>query len=719
MDSFLPPQTETSLEELLSGIRRYMLTPDPSEIELLKKAYDYSYEYHKGQVRESGCPYFVHPYEVTRILIELRMDISTLCAGLLHDVVEDVRQVTVEDIQREFGKEVALLVEGVTKLETIEFLRLDEREAENYRKMVLAMARDVRVIIVKLADRLHNMQTIGYKKEPSRRRIAQETLDIYAPLAHRLGIARLRTELEDLAFKTLEPELYKDIAQRVQEKRAEREAYTERFAAQIRQALAEANIKAEVFGRPKHLYSIYQKMTQRGVPFESIYDLIGFRVLVEKRDDCYLALGVIHSRWMPMPERFKDYIATPKLNGYRSLHTTVLDGGRPVEVQIRTYEMHRIAEFGVAAHWRYKESQGGSATQALERFAWLRQLVEQIQEVKNPQEFLQSMRGELYDEEIFVFTPKGDMKVLRKGSTPIDFAFAIHSEIGFHATGARVNGHIVPLKSELSNGDIVEILTDPDAHPSRDWLRFVKSPRARTKIKRWLREQEFEQSIQLGRRLLEAELRTHHLAPKKYLKPSLLEELAKKFEHKDVDSFLADIGNGQISPQRVYHTLVPPEERKEPPVAPQPTPIQVVDARLQGIQAVTRVAKCCMPIPGDEVVGFITRGRGITIHARDCSRIAGEFERIVPIEWISSGGNTYRTEIVVESNDRKALLRDVADAIAAQGVNIYKAEVTTPDSFTAVHHFTVDVTGTEQLKAVTNAVARVRGVRHISRRRRG
>jgi GTP pyrophosphokinase len=710
---------ETSFGELIAGIRRYMPTLDAPELDLFTKAFNYAREHHEGQIRNSGCPYFVHPYEVTRILIELRMDIPTLCAGLLHDVVEDVQQVNTDDIQKEFGKEIAFLVEGVTKLGAIEFLRLDERDAENYRKMVLAMARDVRVIIVKLADRLHNMQTIGYKKEASRRRIAQETLDIYAPLAHRLGIARLRTELEDLAFKALEPEFYKDIAQRVQEKRAEREAYTERLTAQIRESLAEASIKAEVFGRPKHLYSIYQKITQRGVPFESIYDLIGFRVLVESRGDCYLALGVIHDRWMPMPERFKDYIATPKSNGYRSLHTTVLDSGRPVEVQIRTYEMHRIAEFGVASHWRYKEPQSSAPTQSLERFAWLRQLVEQIQEVKNPQEFLQSMRGELYDEEIFVFTPKGDMKVLKKGATPIDFAFSIHSEIGLHATGARVNGHIVPLKSELSNGDIVEIMTEPDARPSRDWLRFVKSPRARTKIKHWLREQEFEQSVQLGRRLIEAELRTHHLTPKNYLKPAVLEDLAKKLGHEDAESFLADVGNGQISPQRVYHTLVPPEEREEPFTTPEPTRLQVVDARLDGIQAVTRVAKCCMPIPGDDVVGFVTRGRGVTIHARDCPRIAGEFERIVPIDWIPSGTHTYRTEIVVESNDRKALLRDVADAIAAEGANIYKADVTTPDSFTALHHFTMDVTGTAQLKAVTNAVARVRGVRHISRRKRG
>ncbi|MBM3213315.1 bifunctional (p)ppGpp synthetase/guanosine-3',5'-bis(diphosphate) 3'-pyrophosphohydrolase [Candidatus Poribacteria bacterium] len=709
---------EARLDTLLSDMREHLAAIGPDEVDAVAKAFDFAQRAHVGQLRRSGCPYFVHPFEVARILVDLRMDSPAICGGLLHDVVEDCG-VTVEELEKEFGPIVAHVVDGVTKLGRIEYLRLDEHQSENYRKMVLAMARDVRVVIVKLADRLHNMQTIDYMSDAQRRRTAQETLEIYAPLAHRLGIARVRTELDDLAFKCLFPEAYKDIAQRVHDKRRERESYTQEMVDRIQAILRDGNVAARVFGRPKHLYSIYRKITVRGVPFDHIYDLIGFRVLVDTPADCWLALGIIHGHWVHMPDRFKDYLTVPKTNMYQSLHTTIMDGGRPAEVQIRTHDMHRIAELGVAAHWGYKDGDRPSS-RSIDRFAWLRGLVEQIQEVRNPQEFIQSMRGELFEEEIFVFTPKGQMKIFRKGATPIDFAFAIHSDVGLHTSAAKVHGSIVPLKQELSSGDQVEILTSPDAHPSRDWLKYVKTSRARTKINHWLRAQEFEQSVQLGRRLIEAELRSHRRNPRALLKPAVLSDLATRLNHKTVEEFLADVGNGQISPQRVYHTLVPPEERQEEAVEPAKRHRQMVDARLDGIsEAETRIAKCCQPIPGDDVVGYVTRGRGVTIHALDCPRIAGEFQRIQPIEWSSTGKGTYRTAIVLESNDRVALLRDVAEVIAASGANIFNAKVTTPDEFTAVHEFSLDVTSRDQLDKIVAALARVRGVRKVSRRHQG
>jgi GTP pyrophosphokinase len=712
------------LRELISGIREYMPNLEEKDAALLQKAYRVAEGRHEGQTRRSGCPYFVHCFEVAKILVGLRMDLPTICAGLLHDVLEDTG-LTSEELKDDFGPEIAFLVEGVTKLSALEFFHVAEEKADNYRKMVLAMARDVRVVLVKLADRLHNMQTIQYMPEAKQKRIARETLEIYAPLAHRLGIALIKTELEDLSFKVVEPDAYREVARLILEKRAEREAYAKSMAEEIRAELDRNGVPARVFGRAKHLYSIARKMHARAVPFESMYDLIGFRVLVETQNECYLALGVLHARWVPMPEQIKDFIASPKSNMYQSLHTVILDRGRPVEVQIRTTDMHHIAEYGIAAHWRYKDTGAGTGVRqaaSIEKFAWLRQLLEQIREVRNPSEFLQSMRGELFDEEIFVFTPKGEMKVFPRGATPIDFAFAIHTDIGLHTSGAKVNGRIVPLKSELQNGDTVEILTDDDAHPSRDWLRFVRTSRARTKVKHWFREQDFDQNVQTGRRLLEGEFRQHRRNPRTFLTHALLEAAAAELNHKTVETLLADVGNGQISAQRVYNILVPPEQREQDdePATPTPAPIAIVDARLGGVEnAVTRIAKCCQPVPGDEVVGYVTRGRGVTVHASDCPRIAGEFERIVPIDWYATGKETYVSEIVVESNDRKALLADVAEAIAGAGVNIYRATVHTADAFTAVHHFTLDVAGLEQLQAAMHAISRVRGVRKVTRRHHG
>ena len=716
-----------SFDELLGLVRQHRPGLEQEDVDILRAAYDLAEERHAGQERRSKCPFFVHPYEVAYHLAGMPMDVATVCAGLLHDVLEDT-DTTAEELREVFGESITRIVEGVTKLTWMgreRIQRFEERQAENYRQMVLGMTRDVRVIIVKLADRLHNMETIQFMQPVQRRRIAMETKDIYAPLAARLGIHQMRNELEDLAFKALDPEGYRDIARMVQVKREERETYTEEFVGLLRAQLEKSGLKSvEVRGRSKHLYSIYRKINVRGVPFEHIDDLVAFRVLVDDDPDCYAAVGTIHAAWTPVPGRFNDYIANAKSNGYQSLHTSVFDRGRPIEIQIRTFEMDEMCEKGVAAHWTYKSPEvGGSSARRrgwIDRFAVLRDVLSEIQDVRNDSEFLQSMRGELFDDEIHVFTPKGDVKRLRTGATPLDFAFAVHTEVGCSTVGARANGRIVHLKSELKTGDVVEILTDTDGKPSRDWLRHVKTPRARNKIKHWFREQEFEQNVTVGRQLIATELRQHGLTPKGLLTPERLVALAEEYDAESADALLADVGAGQISPQRVYHSLAPLEHQAEEPEPEKPRPAQMIDARLDGIEhTVMRVAKCCAPLPGDNVVGYVTRGRGVTVHMRDCPRIAGEFERIVTIEWSASGRETFPTEIVIESNDRTGLVRDISDAIAAMGLSIVSGEVRTPDTFTAVHHWTIKVTDALQLESLRTTLARVRGVRRVSRRRCG
>lgn len=703
------------LERIISAVRSY--TP-PEGIDLIKRAFDFARRKHENSRRASGEPYFVHPLETAKILIEMNLDAPTIAAALLHDVMED-EGVKYEELESLFGKEVADLVAGVTKISSLEFFgSSEERQIENYRKLTIAMARDVRVLLIKFADRLHNMRTLEHLPPERQRKIALETLEIYAPLAHRLGMFRMKVELEDLAFKFLHPEEYRQIAQLVRQKREERERYTKEMAERIREVLEEAGIKAEVFGRPKNFYSIYVKMKTQGVPFENIYDLIAFRVLVEKVQDCYAALGVIHSKWTPIPGRIKDYIALPKSNGYRSLHTTVIDSGRPVEIQIRTYEMHRIAEYGVAAHWKYKSGISGR-TPYDDYIAWLRSLVEQLRDVKKPHQFITSIKSELEPEEIYVFTPKGDLKVLPKGSTPIDFAYAVHTEIGHRCVGAKVNNRFVSLKYKLKTGDIVEIITDPNARPSRDWLRIVKSSRARSKIRRWLREHEREEYRKLGENMLEAELKLRRLSPKHYLTPENLERLASELKCKSVDDMLVDIGYGKISAQRAAALLLSwqeGEERREIERPAPPTP----GIRIDGIdRALFRIAKCCNPIPGDEIVGYITRGRGLTIHAAWCPRIKGEAERVISVEWAPRNGETYPVELLIESDDRKGLLRDLSHAISKLGVNITLANSRAIDSVTAVHRFIVEVTGVDQLKKVMTALSGVKGVRWVRRKTAG
>jgi len=704
------------LNRIISAISSYS-TPD--NIDLVKEAFHFAEEKHRNRKRASGDPYFTHCIETAKILIELNMDAPTIAASLLHDVMED-EGVSYQELAERFGTEIADMVGGVTKISSIEFFgSSEERQVENYRKLTIAMARDIRVLLIKLADRLHNMRTLGYLAPEKQRKIALETLEIYAPLAHRLGMFRMKVDLEDLAFKHLHPEEYRQIAQLVSEKREERERYTKEVAGKIKNVLEEAGIEAEVWGRPKHFYSIYKKMRRQNIPFENLYDLIAFRVLVKDVPDCYSALGVIHSKWTPIPGRIKDYIALPKSNRYQSLHTTVIESGRPVEIQIRTYDMHKIAEYGIAAHWKYKEGVSGQSPYD-NYIAWLRSLVEQMRDVNKPAQFITSIKTELAPEEIYVFTPKGDLKVLPEGATPIDFAYSVHTEIGHHCVGAKVNSRFVSLRHKLQTGDIVEIITDPNATPSRDWLRIVRSSRARSKIRRWLREHEREQYRELGRSLIEAELKLRRLSPKNYLTPENLERIAAELKCRSVDDMLVDIGYGKISAQHFANLLIPEERRREEPEEivgkrkPAPTSGVVID----GIdQAYIRVAKCCNPIPGDEIVGYITRGRGLSIHVVGCPRIGGEMERLIPVRWAPKEGVTYPAVVIVESDDRKGLLRDLSNAISKLEVNISQAHSEIIDPITSVHRFVVDVTGVDQLQRVMESLSRVKGVRQVKRKR--
>jgi GTP pyrophosphokinase len=701
------------LNEIISAIKPYA---GPEGMDLVIGAFHFAREKHKGRRRASGEPYFIHCIETAKILIELSMDAPTIAASLLHDVMED-EGVTYQELEGRFGKEIADLVGGVTKISSIEFFgSSEERQVENYRKLTIAMARDIRVLLIKLADRLHNMRTLEYLPSEKRRKIALETLEIYAPLAHRLGIFRIKVDLEDLAFKHLHPEEYRQIAQLVSEKREERERRAREVAGKIKKVLDDAGIEAKVSGRTKHFYSIYRKMRRQNIPFENLYDLTAFRVLVKDVPDCYAALGVIHSKWTPIPGRIKDYIALPKSNRYQSLHTTVIESGRPVEIQIRTYDMHKIAEYGIAAHWKYKEGVPGQSPYD-NYIAWLRSLVEQMRDVNKPAQFITSIKTELAPEEIYVFTPKGDLKVLPEGATPIDFAYSVHTEIGHHCVGAKVNNRFVSLRHKLQTGDIVEIITDPNAKPSKDWLRLVRSSRARSKIRRWLREHEREQYRELGESMIEAELKLRRLTPKNYLTPENLERMASELKCKSVEDMLVDIGYGKISAQHFVNLLAPEMREKAEEKVSRRRPTPTTGVIIDGIdQAYIRVAKCCNPIPGDEIVGYITRGRGLSIHVAGCPRIGGEMERVIPVSWAPKDGVTYPAEILVESDDRTGLLRDLSNAISKLEVNISQAHSEIVDPITSVHRFVVDVTGMDQLRKVMESLSLVKGVRQVKRK---
>ena len=709
-----------TLTDFINQITAY--NPD-ADVELVRRSYQYSEEKHNGQMRYSGDPFFVHCQQTVNTLIDLHMDVPTICAGFLHDVLEDTLT-TSDELRSLFGSEITRLVEGLTKITAFQFRgKSEQRQVENYRKMLLAMAGDVRVILIKLADRLHNMRTLQYLPEHKQRETAQETLDIHAPLAHRLGIARIKSELEDLSFRHLEKEAYYEIARMVNEKRTEREAYTERIADLIADVLSAEGITAEVFGRPKHLYSIYEKIHKKGTPFNNIYDLIAFRALVDASADCYSALGIINTKWTPMPGRLRDFIGLPKTNGYQSLHTTVLIEGKHVEVQIRTYEMHQVSENGIAAHWSYKEGKRLNSTHE-RQFSWLRQLIEQIQDLKNPHQFMQSVKAELFPDEVYVFTPDNDLKAFPSGATPIDFAYSIHTDVGHRCVGATVNENIVPLNYKLQSGDVVHINTDPNTKPSRKWLWIAKTSRAKDKIRRFLREQERAQSLEIGRRMFGSELRKRGVNPRSYFKSDELLHIAQELQYQSIEELLVQIGYGKVSVQHVGNLLFPKPEQlaeDEEDVTPEERE-KLRDAatdviKIEGFdRAMVRISKCCNPIPGDKVIGFITRGRGVSVHRAECLRVCDEVDRVISVEWNPLNDITYPVDILVECDDRTGLLRDIAAAIAKYDVNISKSDTHTDNPTNVVQHFTIDVTGTEQLQQVLDAIRRVKSVRQVGRR---
>lgn len=687
-------------------------------IPLIRRAYEFSSQAHDGQTRLSGEPYVEHCLEVAFILADQHMDSTTIAAGLVHDVVEDT-PVTIEAVRREFGDEVAELVDGVTKLGAVQYASLEQQQAEYFRKMLLTMAKDIRVILIKLADRLHNMRTLEPLPPEKRVSVAQETRDVYCPLAHRFGINKVKIELEDLCLKYLEPDTYADLAQRLQESAEERQAYVDQVIGPIKDALAKDNIKATVYGRAKHLDSIWRKIKHRQVPFEQIYDLFAIRVIVNTERECYHVLGIIHSRWKPVSDRFHDYIANPKPNGYRSLHTTVFGpGNRMVEIQIRTQQMHHVAENGIAAHWLYKEGRQ-QMSRSDRQMVWLRDVLEWQKDMTNPSDFLEYLKIDLYSEDIFVFTPQGRLIHLPAGATPLDFAFQIHTEVGIHCAGAKINGRLQPLSSELKSGDRVEIITNPTRTPSHDWLKLVKTSQARSKIRRWLKQAGFEQAEVLGREIIARKLKEH----REGMPPDdVLQNCAEKLDKKSVEDLFAAIGNGSLAPSALLNLILP--EDREPT---EPGLVGRVMDRLRGSKGIKihgmsdmmfRFAGCCQPLPGEDIVGFITRGRGVTVHRADCETAlalgAQNPERSIQVSWDAGRGQSFVVELEMVVEDRKGMLRDVTDAIAGSDSNVRAAEMQTQDS-TAAGRFVVEVSSLSHLNRILDKVRKVKGVISVVR----
>ncbi|MEV8067502.1 bifunctional (p)ppGpp synthetase/guanosine-3',5'-bis(diphosphate) 3'-pyrophosphohydrolase [Streptomyces sp. NPDC085995] len=734
------------LEPLLRIVRSNDPKIETSTLRQIERAYQVAERWHRGQKRKSGDPYITHPLAVTTILAELGMDPATLMAGLLHDTVEDT-EYGLEDLRRDFGDVVALLVDGVTKLDKVKFG--EAAQAETVRKMVVAMAKDPRVLVIKLADRLHNMRTMRYLKREKQEKKARETLEIYAPLAHRLGMNTIKWELEDLAFAILYPKMYDEIVRLVAERAPKRDEYLAVVTDEVQADLRAARIKATVTGRPKHYYSVYQKMIVRGRDFAEIYDLVGIRVLVDTVRDCYAALGTVHARWNPVPGRFKDYIAMPKFNMYQSLHTTVIGpNGKPVELQIRTFDMHRRAEYGIAAHWKYKQEAVAGASKvrtdapkssakdkdAINDMAWLRQLLDWQKETEDPGEFLESLRFDLSRNEVFVFTPKGDVIALPAGATPVDFAYAVHTEVGHRTIGARVNGRLVPLESTLDNGDLVEVFTSKatGAGPSRDWLGFVKSPRARNKIRGWFSKERRDEAIEQGKDAIVRAMRKQNLPIQRILTGDSLVTLAHEMRYSDISALYAAIGEGHVSAQNIVQKLVqalggeeaateeideamPPARGRGRKRRSSADPGVVV----KGVDDVwVKLARCCTPVPGDPIIGFVTRGSGVSVHRSDCVNVESlsrEPERILDVEWAPTQSSVFLVAIQVEALDRSRLLSDVTRVLSDQHVNILSAAVQTSRDRVATSRFTFEMGDPKHLGHVLRAVRGVEGVYDVYR----
>jgi len=703
---------------------------DPeADFGLIEKAFNYAEIAHTGQKRNSGEPYIIHPVEVAMILADIEMDTASICAALLHDVVEDT-DITFINILSEFGEEIALMVDGVTKLSRIDFQSREEAQVENLRKMFMAMAKDIRVIIIKLADRLHNMRTLQYQSEPKQKEIARETMEIFAPLAHRLGIFKFKWELEDLAFAYLETDIYYEIAKRLKQKRREREDYVQELIDQIETGLQQIGIKADIAGRPKNIYSIYKKMVKQNKDIDEIYDKIAIRVIVNEVPECYGVLGIIHTMWRPLPGRFKDYIATPKNNMYQSLHTTLIGkGGEPFEVQIRTWDMHGSAEYGIASHWRYKEGASAKEKDFDEKLSWLRQMLEWQQEIKDNSEFMESLKIDLFDDTVFVFTPKGAVFELPKGACPVDFAYRVHTEVGHHCTGAKVSGRIVPLDYPLGNGDIVEILTSKNSPgPSHDWLNMVKTSSAKGKIKSWFKRGQREDNIIRGRELLEKDLRKKQLNGKEYLKEERLREVAKKFSLNTSEDLYAAVGDSVVTPVQVINRIkemyfpetITEEASSIPKIKEASSPEKHSAAlTIKGVDDVAiRLARCCNPLPGDLVLGYITRGRGVSVHRQDCPNLQNylnnEQDRVIDVAWADKKG-IYYVELEVKAFDRPRLTTDVMNVIADLHVQINSVFSRATRNGQAIMNFKLEIKDLSQLQSLIKRIQNVPDVLEVRR----
>jgi len=720
------------LEKLINKIEQY--NPD-MDLSIVIKAYNYAQQAHQGQRRVSGDPYINHPAHVSMILAELELDLNTIVAGLLHDVIEDTAS-AMQDIEREFGSEVAQLVDGVTKLGKIRYETKEEEQAENLRKMFIAMAKDIRVILIKLADRVHNMRTLGYLPEVKRKEKAKETLEIYAPIAHRLGMSKIKWELEDLALRHLDPKGYYELVERVATKRMEREEYIKEIITELRERLGEMNISGKIEGRPKHFYSIYKKMVYQNKAFEQIFDLTAIRIIVDSIKDCYGVLGTVHAMWKPIPGRFKDYIAMPKPNMYQSLHTTVIgDKGEPLEIQIRTWEMHRISEYGIAAHWMYKEHKRNQ-DEFDKKLSWLRQFMEWERDTKDAREFMETLKIDLFTDEVFVFTPKGEVVDLPNGSTPIDFAYKIHSGVGNSCVGAKVNGKIVSLEYKLKNGDIVEILTSSNSPgPSRDWLKIVKSSSARNRIRQWFKKEKREENLESGKEIFEKGLKKQGFTSNDVLRPEWIEKVLKKFGFQNMDDMYATLGYGGLTFNQVFGRFKE-EMRKEKAgedkraeIIPTPQESQVrkempdpqTGVVVKGMTNImVRFAKCCNPVPGDKILGYITRGRGVSVHRLDCANVSEHLEdihRLIEVEWFTDDSKdvSYITDLQIKAFDRSGLLSDIAGVVTEAKLPVKAINARANKDNTAVINMTLAINSTSQLNQLIKKLKTVESVSEVYR----
>ena len=719
-----PRSTLIRIKDVIDNLRAYH---PAASVDVIEKAYVYSAKVHQGQVRLSGEPYLIHPLNVSYILTQMKLGEVSIATGLLHDAVEDT-YATLEEIEALFGKEITTLVNGLTKLSKINFRSSEEREAENFRKMLLSMAEDIRVILIKLGDRLHNMRTLCFLPVEKQRIIAQETMDVYSPIASRLGMDWMKTELEDLSFRYLHPQEFAELERKIASKRAERDQYIKEVKAIITEKLGQVNLRDEVTGRLKHYYSIYKKMLNQQIDFDEVHDLIAFRIIVDSIRDCYAALGTIHSVWKPVPGRIKDFIAMPKANMYQSLHTTVIGPyGERMEIQIRTPEMHRIAEEGIAAHWRYKEGREINKRDD-QLFSWLRQMLEWQQDLKDPAEFLETFRINLYPDEVYVFTPRGDVKAFPQGATPIDFAYGIHTDVGNKCSGARANGRMVPLTYQLRNGDTIEIITSHHQKPRKDWLKTVKTSRAKTKIRQYFRMEQRQEDIEAGREACQKELRKYGVDFARLLKSGEFDKLAKEYSFQDVQDLLAAVGYGHITVNQIVLKFVPVEklEKQQRPLPHRQHQKKEGIGRTSssGVQVkgldnvLVNFAKCCNPLPGEDILGYITKGRGVTVHSMECARLLEtDPERRVEVAWKSSDDVTRPAKIKVVCQDRPGLLAKVSGAISRQHANIRGAHIAPSDRHRSVSIFEVEVTNAEHLENIIRALSKIKGVSEVSRLR--